>query len=147
MFSISRARCSMICEARNSSRRWTTATVVPNFDRKMASSMALSPPPTTMIFFSRKKAASQVAQYEIPRLASSSSPGTPSFLCCAPMARITVRARYSSSPTKTRCGLSPFGASSTRVASSVMKRAPKRSDWSRNFCIISGPMIPSGKPG
>ena len=34
-----------------------------------------------------------------------------------------------------------------RVASSVMKRVPKRSACSRNFCIISGPMIPSGKPG
>ena len=33
------------------------------------------------------------------------------------------------------------------VASSVTRRAPKRSAWSRKRCIISGPMIPSGKPG
>ena len=62
MFSISRARCCMICEARNSSRRWISSTVEPNFDRKIASSNAESPPPTTAIFLSRKNAASQVAQ-------------------------------------------------------------------------------------
>ncbi len=52
----------MICDARNSSRRCTTCTFEPNFDRKIASSIAESPPPTTMIFFWRKNAASQVAQ-------------------------------------------------------------------------------------
>ena len=106
----------MICDARNSSRRWTTVTLVPNFDRKIASSMAESPPPTTMIRFSRKNAASQVAQYEMPRLASSSSPGTPSFLCSAPMARITVRARWASSPTHTVWIPPGSSASSRRVA-------------------------------
>ena len=44
------------------------------------------------------------------------------------------------------CG-SPPSESSIRVASSVTKRVPKRSAWSRNCCIISGPMIPSGNPG
>ena len=62
MFSISRARSAMIELARNSSRRCTTFTVLPNLLRKMASSIAESPPPTTMILRSRKKAASQVAQ-------------------------------------------------------------------------------------
>ena len=40
-----------------------------------------------------------------------------------------------------------LAASSTSVAWSVTKRVPKRSAWSRKFCISSGPMIPSGKPG
>ena len=52
----------MIFEARNSSRRWTTTTFELNFERKIASSMALSPPPTMIVGLSRKKAASQVAQ-------------------------------------------------------------------------------------
>ena len=62
MFSAARARSSMIFEARNSSRRWTTTTFELNFARKIASSMALSPPPTMIVGLSRKKAASQVAQ-------------------------------------------------------------------------------------
>ena len=62
MFSVSRARSSMIAEARNSGRRCTTLTLPANFDRKVASSMAVSPPPTTIVSASRKKAASQVAQ-------------------------------------------------------------------------------------
>jgi hypothetical protein len=118
-----------------------------NFERKIASSIALSPPPTMIVGFSLKNAASHVAQYETPLPPSSSSPGTQSFLCSAPIARMTVRARNSSSPTQTLW--TPPGSleSSTFVAWSVTNRAPKRSAWSRNFCIISGPMIPSGKPG
>ena len=61
-FSVAFARSSMIFDARNSSRRCTTLTLEPNFARKIASSIALSPPPTTMIGRSLKKAASQVAQ-------------------------------------------------------------------------------------
>ena len=38
------------------------STLLANFDRKVASSMAVSPPPTTITRLSRKKAASQVAQ-------------------------------------------------------------------------------------
>ena len=38
-------------------------------------------------------------------------------------------------------------ASSIFVASSVMKRVPKRSAWSRKSCIISGPITPSGIAG
>ena len=45
IFSCVRARSSMICEARNSSRRWTIVTLDANFVRKRASSMAESPPP------------------------------------------------------------------------------------------------------
>ena len=62
MFSSARARSSMIFEARNSSRRWTTVTFEANFDRKIASSIAESPPPTMIVCASLKKAASQVAQ-------------------------------------------------------------------------------------
>ena len=49
MLSVSRARSSMIAEARNSGRRWTMSTLPANFDRKVASSMAVSPPPTTIV--------------------------------------------------------------------------------------------------
>ena len=144
MLSLSRARSSMIAEARNSGLRCTMLTLPANFDRKVASSMAVSPPPTTSVSAPRKKAASQVAQYETPRAASSSSPGTPSFFGSAPIARITERVLISLPPTSTMC-VPPFSvASSMRVASSVMKRVPKRSAWSRRSCIICGPITPSG---
>src|SRR5204862_163316 len=42
-----RARSAMILLARNLSRRWTINTLLANFVKKPASSMALSPPPTT----------------------------------------------------------------------------------------------------
>ena len=71
----------------------------------------------------------------------------PSLRWFAPIARMIERALYSSSPTQTRWGSLPSFDSSTRVASSETKRVPKRSAWSRKCCIISGPMIPSGKPG
>jgi hypothetical protein len=92
MLPTDRARSSMIFEARNSSRRFTTITFDANFARKIASSIALSPPPTISVGTSLKNAASHVAQYDTPLPLSSSSPGTQSFLCSAPMARITVRA-------------------------------------------------------
>src|SRR4051812_35091122 len=62
MFSLLRARSSMIFDARNSSRRLTIATLEENLARKMASSMAESPPPTMIVARSLKNAASQVAQ-------------------------------------------------------------------------------------
>ena len=62
MFGSARARSSMIREARNSSRRWTIATLRVNLARKIASSIAESPPPTTIASWFLKKAASQVAQ-------------------------------------------------------------------------------------
>ena len=49
ILSFARARLTMICEARNSSRRWTSVTFVPKRVRKSASSNAVSPPPTTTI--------------------------------------------------------------------------------------------------
>ncbi len=99
ILSFARARSSMICEARNSSRRWTTVTLSANFVRKIASSIAESPPPTTTMFFSRKKAASQTAQYDTPRAWSLSSESRPSFLASAPVETMTASERYSSSPT------------------------------------------------
>ena len=50
-----RARLTMICEARNSSRRWTRCTFVANCVRKSASSKAESPPPTTTTSFSGRR--------------------------------------------------------------------------------------------
>ena len=114
-------------------------------ETKIESSMAVSPPPTTITSRPLKKAPSQTPQVETPLPPSSSSPGMPSRLGCAPMARITVFARYSSSLTQTFW--MPPSESSTRVASSVMKRVPKRSAWARKRFISSGPIIPSGKPG
>ena len=60
------ARSCMIFEARSSSRRWTTVTLVANLVRKVASSIAVSPPPTTTTSLSLKKKPSQVAQAETP---------------------------------------------------------------------------------
>ena len=131
----------MIGDARKTSRRWTTVTLDANLARKMASSIAESPPPTTTTSFSRKNAASQTAQYETPRPWSERSDSSPSWRAFAPVATMTVSARYSSSPTHTRNGRSE---KSTFVASSVMNSAPKRSACLRNSCIISGPSTPPG---
>ena len=79
----------MIGEARNTSRRWTTITLVANFARNVASSIAESPPPTTTTVLSRKKAASQTAQYETPRPWSERSDSSPSWRAFAPVATIT----------------------------------------------------------
>ena len=59
---LANARSCMIFDARNSSRRCTSVTLVANFVRKIASSIAESPPPTTAMGFSRKKNPSHVAQ-------------------------------------------------------------------------------------
>jgi hypothetical protein len=53
ILSFSRARSTMIFDARNSSRRWSTVTFEANFVRKIASSIAESPPPTTTTSLSR----------------------------------------------------------------------------------------------
>src|SRR5690606_7471211 len=49
IFSLARARSSMMREARNSSRRWIRVTLRANLVKKRASSIAESPPPTTMM--------------------------------------------------------------------------------------------------
>ena len=142
MFGTSSARSRMIFEARKSSRRLTMVSSSANLVMKIESSIAESPPPITSTRWPLKKAPSQTPQVETPRPASSISPGTPSRFGSAPIARITVFARCSSSPRKTFW--TPPSESSTRSTSSVTKRVPKRSAWARNWLIISGPMIPSG---
>ena len=63
---LSNARCCMILDARSSSRRWMTVTLLANLVRKVASWMAESPPPTTAISWSRKKNPSHVAHADTP---------------------------------------------------------------------------------
>ncbi len=67
----------------------------------------------------------------------------------APVDTITEWARWvgsaaSGSPIQTLNGRSER---STLLTLRVMISVPKRSAWSRNFIISSGPMIPSGHPG
>ena len=69
-------------------------TVLANFVRKVASSIAESPPPTTIIFLSRKKNPSQVAQVDSPCPKSSRSEGRPNVRADAPEA--TINASHSS---------------------------------------------------
>ena len=80
----------MIGEARNSSRRCTIVTLLANFVRNVASSIAVSPPPTTTSSRSRKKKPSQVAHALTPRPRSFSSPGTSSHFALAPVATMSV---------------------------------------------------------
>ena len=98
MLSCSLARSNMIFEARNSSRRLTTVSSLANLEMKIESSIAESPPPITITFWPLKKAPSQTPQVETPQPPSSISPGMPSRRGSAPIARITVFARCSSSP-------------------------------------------------
>ena len=90
MLSLSRARCSMIFDARNSSRRWTIVSLPANLEMKIASSIAESPPPITATFWPLKKAPSQTPQVETPRPASSISPGMPRRFGSAPIERMTA---------------------------------------------------------
>jgi hypothetical protein len=142
MFGRSPARSRMILEARYSSRRWIEVSLSAYLEMKIESSIAESPPPITATFSPLKKAPSQTPHVETPLPDSSSSPGIPSRRGSAPIARISALPACSSSPRNTRWS-SPSD-SSTRSASSVMKRVPNRSAWARNWFIISGPMIPSG---
>ena len=66
IFGFLSARSCMIFDARSSSRRWITVTLVAKRVRKSASSIAVSPPPTTAIALPRKSAPSQVAQADTP---------------------------------------------------------------------------------
>ena len=63
MLSLALAWSIMILEARNSSRRCTSVTLVANLDRNVASSKAESPPPTTTtILRAGRRRPSQMAQ-------------------------------------------------------------------------------------
>ena len=135
----------MIFDARSSSRRCTSVTLVANFVRKIASSIAESPPPTTAMGFSRKKNPSHVAQVLTPCPSRRCSAPRPSMRADAPVVMIIERARNSRSPTHTPNGEASLN--STRSASAVTNSAPNRSACSRNFIMSSGPRMPSGKPG
>ena len=95
IFGLASARSTMMGEARNSSRRCTIVTLLANFVRNVASSIAVSPPPTTTSSRSRKKKPSQVAQALTPRPRSFSSPGTFSHFALAPVEMMSVFARHS----------------------------------------------------
>ena len=90
IFAFRRARSCMIFEARRLSRRWTTVTLLANFVRKMASSIAESPPPATTSSCPLKKKPSQVAQVETPSPRSFFSDSRPSILAEAPVLTMRV---------------------------------------------------------
>ena len=147
MFSIARARSSMIFEARNSSRRWTIVTFEANLARKIASSIAVSPPPTMIVVALLEERG--VARGAVGHAGAAE-------LLLAGHAELLVLGAHRQDD---GAGLvlvvadpDPVDAAGLvgeldPVAWSVMKRAPKRSAWSRNFCISSGPMIPVGEAG
>ena len=106
--------------------------------------MAESPPPTTAMGWPLKKKPSHVAHVERPWPMRRVSASRPSISERAPVAAITDRVRYSSSPTQTPNG---DDFNSTAVTLAVRKSAPKRSACARNDIISSGPRTPSTKPG
>ncbi len=145
IFGSAKARSCMALEARRVSRRWTTVTDLANRERKVASSMAVSPPPITAMSWSLKKNPSQVAHQDTPRPERASSFGRPSLRCCEPVATMTALARWTVPAVSVTVLISP--ARSTATMSSGTSSAPKRSDWARMLSMSSGPMMPSWKPG
>ena len=71
-----------------------TVTLLANFVRNVASSIAESPPPTTTMFLFLKKNPSQVAQYDTPKPCSAFSLSSPIVIADAPAAMITASATY-----------------------------------------------------
>ena len=142
MFGLLAARSSMIFEARNSSRRWTIVSSSANLEMKIESSIAESPPPITATSSPLKKAPSQTPQVETPRprelqLAGDAEPlGLGAHREDHRLRDVLLVAEEDA--------LDAAVGELDPVASSVMKRVPKRSAWARNSFIISGPMIPSG---
>ena len=110
----------------------------------MASAAAVLPPPTTMTDLPRKKLPSQVAQYDTPRPCSSSSRSSPSLRGRAPVAMITLLARYSPKAVLSTLG---FCVKSTEDTSSPTWFTPKRSACCFMAKASSKPFEPSGKPG
>src|ERR1700722_2648880 len=144
IFSLARARSSMIFVARNSLRRWSKVTVLANLVRKVASSMAVSPPPTTTMSFPRKKNPSQVAQVDTPCPSRCFSDSMPSMRADAPAATIRVSVSYVSFPAVILNGRLLRSAAVTAPARNSV---PKRWACLRAFSTSSGPRMPSGKPG
>ena len=134
----------MIFDARKVSRRWTTVTLLANFVRNTASSIAESPPPTTAISCPRKKYPSQVAQVDTPWPISVRSDGRPSSFADAPVAMMTAPAWYSASVVATTNGRL---LKSTRTTLPWMISAPNFSVCARISPMRSGPMMPSRWPG
>ena len=112
----SNARCCMISDARNRSRRWIRVTLSANLVRNVASSIAESPPPTTAMFCFLKKNPSHVAHHETPWPESRSSSSRPSLRYSEPVEMMTARAR-STVPSSTVTVLSS-PSSSTETTSS-----------------------------
>ena len=123
IFRLDIALSTMIFDARNSSRRWTTTTSDANFVRKVASSIAESPPPTTKTFLSLKKKPSQVAQADTPCPISLVSDSSPNKRADAPVEIIIASAKYSSLLTHTMYGLLERSTLSTVL---YRHSAPKR---------------------
>ena len=146
IFGLRRARSSMIFDARNSSRRWTTVTLGAKRVRKVASSIAVSPPPTTTRSRPLKSAPSQVAQADTPYFWNFSSDGMPSHLADAPVAMISVSAASSPS-VETTLERAVADRSTGGDVGGDARCVPKRSACALNSSISSGPWIPSGKPG
>ena len=151
-----RTRFCMICEARNSPRRWISVTLDANLVRNKASSIAVSPPPTTTIGRSRKKNPSQVAHAETPLpprpTGTGSSPGIPSHLADAPVETISVSASMiesTSSLSLLSLAYSLNGRSdrSTRSIQTFSILVTNRNACSRNSSIRIGPIMPFENPG
>jgi hypothetical protein len=103
----------------------------------------------TKMYRNMGTAPSQTAHALIPLFQYLSSPGRFNLFALAPVARIMASAvSNSSSPgAHSRQYLKGRTDRSKREIVSVMTVVPNRTDCARNFSIISGPKIPSGKPG
>ncbi len=145
IFGSAKARSCIAFEARRVSRRWTIVTDLAKRERKVASSIAVSPPPITAMSWSLKKKPSHVAHQETPRPERASSFGRPSLRCCEPVATMTAFARWTVPAVSVTVLISPLR--STLTMSSGTSSAPKRSAWPRMLSMSSGPMMPSWKPG
>mmetsp|Transcript_84533 Transcript_84533/g.217763 ORF Transcript_84533/g.217763 Transcript_84533/m.217763 type:complete len:216 (-) Transcript_84533:418-1065(-) len=139
-------RSSISADARKSSRRWTSVTLLAKRARKRASSSAVSPPPTTATSSSMYRAPSHTAHVEMPLPFTACSSGAFSHRAVAPVAMMIESASItpSSPPSwhrKGRVERSTFSTSFSRIS------APKRSACLRRSDIISGPETASGYPG
>ncbi len=105
----------------------------------------MSPPPTTKTSSPLKKAPSQVAQAETPRLVYSASPGTLSHLAEAPVAMMIVWL-FSVRPLSS-VRVKGRADRSTWTTFSMWMTVPKRSAWALNRSMSSGPVMASGNPG
>lgn len=116
----------------------------------VASSQAESPPPTTARGLRRKMgtAPSQTAHAEMPLCQYVSSPGRLRRRALAPVAMMIVSAVSGSSSSKPSLQYRNGRRDrSILLIVSVKIFVPNRSDCALKRSIISGPRMPSGKPG